>query len=123
MSKYAQLGVDVKKKGVEVFRCLMGNLYPEAFSVISQDPEFPEYVECLHTDSAGSKPVQSYLHWREKGDLSWFKGLAQDIMAINLNDIACVGVSRSPVFVDYIAINPLKLPKQEVLEILQVCFK
>lgn len=123
MSKYAQLGVDVKKEGIEVFQLLIDNLYPGAFSVLSQDPEFPDYVECLHTDSAGSKPVQSYLHWRETADLSWYKGLAQDIMAINLNDIACVGVSRSPVFVDYIAINPLKLPKQGVLRILQMGFK
>ncbi len=123
MSKYAQLGVDVKKKGIEAFQSLIENLYPEAFSVLSQDPEFPEYVECLHTDSAGSKPVQSYLHWRETGDLSWYKGLAQDTMAINLNDIACVGALRSPVFVDYIAINPLKLPKQGVLRVLQLGFK
>jgi len=123
MSKYAQVGVDVKKRGIEAFQPLMDNLYPEAFSVLSQDPQFPEYVECLHTDSAGSKPVQSYLHWRETGDLSWFKGLAQDTIAMNLDDVACVGALKSPFFVDYVAINPLKLPKQEVLRFLQMGFK
>jgi len=123
MSKYAQLGVDAKKKGVEVFQALVDNLYPEAFSIVSQDPEFPEYVECLHTDEVGSKPVQSYLHWRETGDVNWFKGLAQDAIAMNLDDVACVGMLRNPLFVDYIAINPLKLPKQKVLEMLNIGFK
>ncbi len=123
MSKYAQLGVDVKKKGIEVFQALVDNLYPEAFSIVSQDPEFLEYVECLHTDEVGSKPVQSYLHWREKGNVNWFKGLAQDVIAMNLDDIACVGVLRNPLFVDYVAINPLRLPKQKVLETLSLGFK
>jgi len=123
MSKYARLGVDAKKKGVEVFQALVDNVYPEAFSTVSQDPEFPEYVECLHTDEVGSKPVQSYIHWRETGDINWFKGLAQDVIAMNLDDITCVGVLRSPLFVDYIAINPFKLPKQEVLETLNMGFK
>lgn len=122
MSKYAQLGVDVEKKGVEVFQSLIDNLYPEAFSVISQDPDFPEYVECLHTDEAGSKPIQSYLHWRETGDVNWFKGLAQDVIAMNIDDMACVGMLRNPLFVDYIAINPLRLPKQDVLRALNFGF-
>jgi len=123
MSKYAQLGVDVKKKGIESFQSIIENLYPEAFSVISQDPEFPEYVECMHTDSAGSKPIQSYLQWKETGDTRWFKGLAQDTLAMNLDDVACVGALRSPAFVDYVAVNPEKLPKQDVLKMLSLGFK
>jgi phosphoribosylformylglycinamidine cyclo-ligase len=123
MSKYAQLGVDVEKKGTEVFQLLIDNLYPEAFSVITQDPNFPDYVECMHTDSAGSKPIQSYLHWKENEDLKWFKGLAQDTLAMNIDDIACVGVLSNPVFVDYIAINPIKLSKQDILKILNLGFK
>ena len=123
MSKYAQLGVDVEKRGTECFQPLIENLYPAAFSVITQDPDFPDYVECMHTDSAGSKPIQSYLQWRETGNLEWFDGLAQDVLAMNINDTTCVGALRSPVFVDYVAINPFKLPKQEVLKMLSLGFK
>jgi len=123
MSKYAELGVDVEKRGIESFQPLIENLYPTAFSVITQDPDFPDYVECMHTDSAGSKPIQSYLHWKETGNVEWFKGLAQDVLAMNINDIACVGALRNPVFVDYIAINPFRLPKQEVLKMLSLGFK
>jgi len=123
MSKYAELGVDVEKRGIECFQPLIENLYPTAFSVITQDPDFPDYVECMHTDSAGSKPIQSYLHWKETGNIEWFKGLAQDVLAMNINDIACVGALRNPVFVDYIAINPFRLPKQEVLKMLSLGFK
>lgn len=123
MSKYAKLGVDVKKKGVEVFQSLLDNLYPKAFCVINQDPNFPDYVECMHTDDAGSKPIQSYLHWKENGNPECFKGLAQDVLAMNLDDVACVGALESPVFVDYVALNPLRLPKQEVLKALSQGFK
>jgi len=123
MSKYSRLGVDVEKKGIEIFQSLIDNLYPEAFSVISQDLDFPEYVECMHTDGAGSKPIQDYLHWKETGEVKWFQGLAQDILAMNIDDVACVGVLGNPVFVDYIAINPLKLPKKDILKTLNTGFK
>lgn len=123
MSKYAKLGVDVEKKGVELFQSLIDNLYPAAFCVISQDPDFPDRVECMHADGAGSKPIQSYLHWKETGDAEWFKGLAQDVLAMNIDDVACVGVLRSPIFVDYVAVNPLKLPKQDVLRAISDGFK
>jgi len=123
MSKYAKLGVDVEKKGIKHFQSLIENLYPTAFCVISQDPDFPDYVECMHTDGAGSKPIQSYLHWRETGDADWFKGLTQDVLAMNLDDVACVGVLSSPIFVDYVAVNPLKLPKQDVLKAFSDGFK
>ncbi len=123
MSKYAKLGVDVEKKGIEHFQSLIDNLYPKAFCVISQDLDFPDYVECMHADCAGSKPTQSYLHWKETGDTKWFKGLAQDVLAMNLDDVACVGILRSPIFVDYVAVNPLKLPKQDVLKALSDGFK
>jgi len=77
LSRYGALGVDVKKRGVEAFRGVVDNLFPRAFCVVQQDPGDPGVGLVSHTDSAGSKPVQSYLHWRETGDASWFRGLAQ----------------------------------------------
>jgi len=117
MSKYAETGVDVKKRGIEVFQEIISNIFPEAFCVVTQDPDFPGYGLITHADSAGSKPVQAYLNWRETGELSWFEGLAQDVLAMNLNDISCVGAK--PInFVDYVALNPLKLPKGDLLRVL-----
>jgi len=121
-SKYAEAGVDVKKGGIEVFQENIDNLFPGAFCVVTKDPELPGYGLVTHTDSAGSKPVQAYLSWKETGDLNSFRGLAQDVLAMNLNDIACVGAK--PVnFVDYVALNPYKTPKTELLRVLNSGFK
>jgi len=122
MSKYAEAGVDVKKKGIEVFTKTVNNLFPNAFCVVTEDPDLPGQGLVTHADSAGSKPVQAYLNWKETGDLDWFRGLSQDVLAMNLNDISCVGAW--PVnFVDYIALNPLKVPKVDLLKVLNDGFK
>ena len=122
MGKYAETGVDVKKIGIEVFQELISNIFPEAFCVVTQDPDFPGYGLITHADSAGSKPVQAYLNWKETGDLSWFEGLAQDVLAMNINDISCVGAK--PInFVDYVALNPLRLPKTDLLRVLNSGFR
>lgn len=121
-TKYAESGVDVRKRGIEYFREVLNNLFPNAFCVINEDPDFSGYGLVTHTDGVGSKPVQAYLHWKETGDINWFKGLAQDALAMNLDDIICVGAS--PInFVDYISINPLKVDKIGVLKTLSVGFK
>ena len=114
MSRYGALGVDIRKKGVEAFRGVVDNLFPGAFCVVQRDPEDPGVGLVSHTDGAGSKPVQAYLHWRETGDASWFKGLAQDVLAMNLNDILCVA-ARPVAFVDYVAFNTLLIERVELL--------
>ncbi|MBS7639933.1 MAG: AIR synthase-related protein [Candidatus Bathyarchaeia archaeon] len=121
-TKYAESGVDVRKRGIEYFREILSNLFPNSFCVVSEDPGLPRYGLVTHVDGAGSKPVQAYLHWRETGDLDWFRGLAQDALAMNIDDIICVGAS--PInFVDYIAINPLRVDKIGVLKVLSSGFK
>ncbi len=121
-SKYAETGVDVRKRGIETFKEALDELYPQAFCVVTRDPDMPEWGLVTHTDSAGSKPVQAYLHWKETGEIRWFKGLAQDVIAMNLDDIICVGAK--PVnFVDYIAVNPFKIPKGELLKTINEGFK
>lgn len=113
-SKYGELGVDVEKRGIEAFKGLIRGLYPNAFCVIHRDPSDPSMGLVLHTDSAGSKPIQAYLHWRETGDPSWFRGLTQDVVAMNLDDIICVG-ARPTAFVDYIAFNTLHIDREALL--------
>ncbi|MBS7614971.1 phosphoribosylformylglycinamidine cyclo-ligase [Candidatus Bathyarchaeota archaeon] len=121
-SKYAEAGVDVKKRGIEIFQETISNLFPGAFCVVTKDPHLPKYGLVTHADSAGTKPIAAYLYWKETGDTQWFKGLAQDVLAMNVNDIACVGAE--PInFVDYIAINPNTVPKTSLLKTINKGFK
>ncbi|MEM2454439.1 MAG: AIR synthase related protein [Candidatus Bathyarchaeia archaeon] len=121
-SRYVEAGVDVKKRGIEVFKDLLDNLFPSAFCVVSGDPDLPGFGIVTHTDGAGSKPIQAYLHWRETGEIGWFRGLAQDALAMNLDDIICVGAA--PInFVDYVAVNPVRIDKVGLLRALSEGFK
>jgi phosphoribosylformylglycinamidine cyclo-ligase len=114
MSRYKALGVDVKKEGIQAFKGVVDNLYPGAFCVITRDPTDPGRGLVSHTDSAGSKPIMSYLCYKETGDPSWFKGLAQDAVAMNIDDIVCVG-AESISFIDYIAYNTLLIDRVGML--------
>jgi len=121
-SKYEGLGVDVRKRGVEAFQPLVESLFPGAFCVVTRDPERRDMGAVLHTDSAGTKPIVSYLLWRESGDIHAFKGLAQDVLAMNLDDLACVGATPFS-FVDYVAVNGFRVPKEEALRVLSEGFR
>ena len=117
LSLYHDLGVDVRKKGISSFEGVVDDLYPGAFCVVTRDPRHPGYGLVSHTDSAGSKPVVSYLCWRETGDPAWFEGLAQDVVAMNLDDILCVG-AEPIAFVDYVAFNTLVIDRVQLLSAL-----
>jgi len=121
-SKYFELGVDIKKKGVEAFKEQLENLFPDAFCIVQQDPDSPSRGIVSHSDGAGSKPVQSYLHWKETGDPMWFSSLAQDVVAMNLDDIICVA-AEPLCFLDYVALNPLKVDRGALLRALASGFK
>jgi phosphoribosylformylglycinamidine cyclo-ligase len=117
MSRYKELGVDVNKKGIESFTSIINNLFPEAFCVIQRDPDYPDTAIVNHTDSAGSKPIMAYINYRETEDTKWFRGLAQDALAMNINDLVCVG-AKPLSFVDYIAFNTLLIERVELLKAL-----
>ncbi len=113
-TKYEEVGVDAQKEGIEVFESTIDNLFPEAFCTVSRDPDNEDRGIVLHTDGAGSKPVQNYLLWKETGDLSWFETIGQDVLAMNIDDLICIG-GRPLAFVDYIALNKGLFPKKKVL--------
>ena len=121
MSKYQRLGVDVKKSGIEQFKEYVENLYPNAFCVVQRDPENPAIGLIMHTDSAGSKPIQAYIQYKETDDVDWFRGLPQDALAMNLNDILCVG-AEPVTFVDYVAFNTLDIERVNLLRALSEGF-
>ncbi len=120
-TKYEEVGVDAQKEGIEVFKSTIDNLFPQAFCTVGQDPDDEEQGVVLHTDGAGSKPVQNYLHWCETGELEWFESIGQDVIAMNVDDLISVG-ARPVSFVDYIALNPSLFPKKEVLEAVNTGF-
>lgn len=94
-SKYSKRGVSSQKEDVHAaIRNVDKGLFPRAFCKIV--PDFlggdPEYCNVMHADGAGTKSSLAYLYWKETGDLSVWKGIAQDAIVMNLDDLLCVGV-------------------------------
>lgn len=92
--KYDLRGVSATKDDVhKAIKNLNKGLYPKAFCKIL--PDFaagdPEYCNLMHADTAGTKTSLAYMYWKETGDLSVWKGIAQDAIVMNLDDMACVG--------------------------------
>lgn len=92
--KYSQRGVSAGKEEVhQAIKGLDKGLYPNAFCKIIPDIAGgdPEYCNLMHADTAGTKTSLAYLYWKETGDLSVWKGIVQDAIVMNLDDMACVG--------------------------------
>jgi len=113
-SKYGALGVDVDKKGIEALRDMTNDLFPGSFCTVVRDPKDPKQGLILHEDGAGSKPIVSYLLYKEAGDPACFAPLAADVIAMNVDDVICVG-GIPEVFSDYVALNALKVDKVPLL--------
>ena len=93
-SKYDARGVSASKKEVhEAIKGLDKGLFPNAFCKILPDvaAQDPNYCTIMHADTAGTKTSLAYMYWKETGDLEVWKGIAQDAIVMNLDDMACVG--------------------------------
>ena len=96
--KYALRGVSANKSEVhDAIRYLDKGLYPSAFCKILPDfaAQDPDYCNIMHADTAGTKTSLAYMYWRETGDLSVWKGIVQDAIVMNLDDMACVGCYKN----------------------------
>lgn len=118
MSLYSQRGVSAQKEEVhKATEKLDKGLYPHAFCKIY--PDFltgnADWVNVMHADGAGTKSILAYLYWQETGDLSVWKGIAQDAVVMNLDDLLCVGITDNLLFSSTIDRNK-KLVTGEVLE-------
>jgi len=94
LSKYDRRGVSASKSEVHAaIKDLDKGLYPNAFCKILPDitGSDPDFCNVMHTDTAGTKTSLAYMYWKETGDLSVWKGVAQDAIVMNLDDMACVG--------------------------------
>jgi phosphoribosylformylglycinamidine cyclo-ligase len=113
-SRYESLGVDVSKKGIEYLRAITDDLFPEAFCSVVRHPSDSKKGIILHEDGAGSKPLVSYLCYKETGDCKWFEPLAADVIAMNVDDVICVG-GIPHAFSDYVALNGFMIDKEDLL--------
>ncbi len=101
MSIYASRGVSAQKEEVhQAIKNLDQGLYPFAFckmypDLIGGDADF---INIMHADGAGTKSILAYLYWKETGDVSIWKGIARDAVAMNLDDLLCVGVTDQLLF-------------------------
>ena len=92
--RYDQRGVSASKDEVHAaIKNLDKGLYPNAFCKIIPDIAGmdPDFCNLMHADTAGTKTSLAYLYWKETGDLSVWKGIAQDAIVMNLDDMGCVG--------------------------------
>lgn len=94
--RYNQRGVSASKEDVHnAIKKIDKGLYPGAFCKIVPDylGNDPEYCNIMHADGAGTKSSLAYIYWRETGDLSVWKGIAQDALIMNVDDLLCVGAT------------------------------
>jgi phosphoribosylformylglycinamidine cyclo-ligase len=92
--RYHLRGVSASKEEVhEAIKNIDKGLYPKAFCKIIPDMlgGDPDYCNIMHADGAGTKSALAYMYWRETGDLSVWKGIAQDALIMNVDDLLCVG--------------------------------
>ncbi|MEP6845556.1 MAG: AIR synthase related protein [Panacibacter sp.] len=118
MSLYTKRGVSAQKEEVHAaIKNLDQGLYKYAFCKMY--PDFiggdKDFVNIMHADGAGTKSILAYLYWKETGDISVWKGIALDAVAMNLDDLLCVGVYDNLLFSSTIDRNKTIIPG-EVLE-------
>lgn len=117
-SLYNQRGVSAQKEDVhKAIQKLDKGLFPNAFCKIYPDyfTNDVDWVSVMHADGAGTKSILAYLYWKETGDVSVWKGIAQDAVVMNLDDLLCVGIYDNLLFSSTIDRNKSVIPG-EILE-------
>ncbi len=107
-TRYQARGVSAGKEDVhEAIKGLDKGLYPKAFCKILPDMvgHDPSFCNVMHADTAGTKPSLAYAYWKETGDISVWKGIIQDALVMNLDDLICVGITDNIVLSSTIGRN------------------
>lgn len=119
--KYNQRGVSAGKEDVHnAIKHIDKGLYPQAFCKIIPDilGGDPEWCNIMHADGAGTKSSLAYVYWRETGDTSVWKGIAQDAIIMNLDDLLCVGATDNILLSSTIGRNKNLIPGEVIAEII-----
>ena len=121
MSLYAQRGVSAQKEEVHAaIKDLDQGLYPNAFCKLYADylGGQSDYINIMHADGAGTKSIFAYLYWKETGDATVWRGIAQDAIAMNLDDLLCVGIYDQILFSSTIDRNKLVITGEVLSEVI-----
>jgi phosphoribosylformylglycinamidine cyclo-ligase len=118
--RYAQRGVSAGKEDVHnAIKNVDKGLFPKAFCKIVPDYLTGSNEHCLimHADGAGTKSSLAYMYWKETGDLSVWKGIAQDALIMNIDDLLCVGAIDNIMLSSTIGRNKNKIPGELIAEL------
>ncbi len=119
--RYAQRGVSASKEDVhKAIKNVDKGLYPQAFCKIVRDHLTNDEKYCLimHADGAGTKSSLAYMYWKETGDLSVWKGIAQDALIMNIDDLLCVGATDNILLSSTIGRNKNVIPGEVISAII-----
>ena len=119
--RYVQRGVSASKEDVhQAISKLDKGLFPKAFCKIVPDylTNDPAYCTIMHADGAGTKSSLAYVYWKETGDLSVWKGIAQDAIVMNVDDLLCVGATDHIVLSTTIGRNKNRIPGEVISAII-----
>lgn len=120
--RYMQRGVSASKEDVHnAIKNIDKGIFPQAFCKIIPDilGGNPDYCNIMHADGAGTKSSLAYLYWRETGDLSVWKGIAQDALIMNVDDLLCVGAIDNILLSSTIGRNKHLIPGEVISAIIQ----
>ncbi|MDR0714513.1 MAG: phosphoribosylformylglycinamidine cyclo-ligase [Bacteroidales bacterium] len=119
--RYTQRGVSAAKEDVhQAIRNIDKGLYPKAFCKVLPDVfgGNPAYCNIMHADGAGTKSALAYMYWRETGDLSVWKGIAQDALVMNTDDLLCVGATDNILVSSTIGRNKRLIPGEVIAAVI-----
>ena len=119
--RYDLRGVSASKEDVHnAIKNVDKGLFPKAFCKIIPDVlgGDPEYCNIMHADGAGTKSSLAYLYWKETGDMSVWKGIAQDALIMNIDDLLCVGATDNILLSSTIGRNKLLIPGEVISAII-----
>ena len=119
--RYAMRGVSASKEDVHAaIKNVDKGLFPKAFCKIIPDVlgGDPEWCDIMHADGAGTKSSLAYMYWKETGDLSVWKGIAQDALIMNIDDLLCVGATDNILLSSTIGRNKLLVPGEVISAII-----
>ena len=114
---YRRRGVSADKEDVHAaIKNIDKGLFPQAFCKIMPDimGGDPDYCNLMHADGAGTKSSLAYLYWRETGDLSVWRGISQDSIVMNLDDLLCVGATQGLLHSSTIGRNSRLIPGEVI---------
>ena len=121
-NRYMMRGVSAQKEDVHsAIQHIDKGLYPQAFCKIIPDilGGDPEFCNIMHADGAGTKSSLAYMYWKTTGDLSVWRGIAQDAIVMNTDDLLCVGAVDNILLSSTIGRNKMLIPGEVISTIIQ----